>query len=119
MKKLAVKIASSPTDLERCTQALTVATSAVAAGAEVQLWLAADAVQFAVPGFAESLELEHSTSLAELRDAILDDGQIYACTQCLKRRSLNQEDLLDGVMIAGAATFTEQILDENTQALVY
>ncbi|MFZ1362666.1 MAG: DsrE family protein [Candidatus Nanopelagicales bacterium] len=119
MKKLAVKIASSPTDLERCTQALTVAASALAAGAEVRLWLAGDAVQFALPGFAESLKLEYSMSLAELRDSILSLGQIYACTQCLARRSLDQDDLLDGVEIAGAAAFAEQILDEGTQALVY
>lgn len=119
MKKLAIKIACSPTELERCTQALTVAASAVAAGAEVRLWLAGDAVQFALPGFAESLTLAGSMSLADLRDTLLDSGKVYACTQCLARRELGQDDLLPDVVIAGAATFAEQILDEDTQALVY
>lgn len=119
MKKLAIKIACSPTELERCTQAFTVAASALAAGAEVRLWLAGDAVQFALPGFAESLTLEGSMSLAELRDTILSSGEVYACTQCLARRNLTQAELLPGVVIAGAATFAEQILDEDTQALVY
>ena len=119
MKKLAIKIACSPTELERCAQALTVAASAGAAGAEVRLWLAGDSVQFALPGFAESQSVEHSMSLADLRDTLFSSGKIYACTQCLTRRGLTQDDLIPGVVIAGAATFAEQILEDDTQALVY
>lgn len=119
MKKLVLKVACSPNDRERCAQAFNVAASAAAVGAEVQLWLAGDAVQFALPGFAESQDLAKSMPLAELRDAIIAAGTIYACTQCLARRNLDQTDLLPEIVIAGAASFAAQILEADTQALVY
>lgn len=116
---LVIKIACSPKELERCTQAFTVAASAVAAGAQVRVWLAGDAVKFALPGFAESQKLDHSMPLEELRDSVLEAGEIYACTQCLTRRKIAPDDLIPQVVIAGAAGFTEQILEPGTQALVY
>lgn len=120
MKNLVVKIASSPIDdVERCAQALAVASTAVTSGAQVSLWLSGDAVRLATPGFAEDLHLEQSPELATLRDLVLDGGEVFACTQCLTRRGLVQSDLIEGVTIAGAPSFVEQALAEDAQALVY
>ena len=41
------------------------------------------------------------------------------CTQCAARRSLTQADLIEGVRIAGAASFVDEVLSEGAQALVY
>ena len=106
-------------DPEPSSQAFTVAATAVAAGASVSLWLTGQAVWFAVAGRAEEHVLEHAPALADLRDAVLAEGQITVCTQCAARRGLAAGDLLPGVRIAGAATFVDEVLAEGAQALVY
>ena len=116
---LVVKCTSGAEAAERCSQAFTVAATALAAGAEVSLWLTGEAVWLAVPGRAEAFELPHSAPLAELRDAVLGGGTLTVCTQCAARRELDQDDLLPGVRIAGSATFVDEALREGTQALVY
>lgn len=104
---------------ERCAQGFTVAATAVAAGAEVSLWLTGESAWYAVPGRAEEFELPHSPPLGDLRDAVLTGGRVTLCTQCAARRSLSAADVLPGVRIAGAATFVEEVLAGGAQALVY
>ncbi|MCU1589925.1 MAG: sulfur reduction protein DsrE [Frankiales bacterium] len=104
---------------ERCAQAFTVAAMAIAAGAEVSLWLTGEASWFALEGRAEAFALPHSAPLAELRDAVLAGGRVVLCTQCATRRGISSEDLLPAVVVAGAAAFVEEVLAEGTQALVY
>src|SRR5919107_1781798 len=104
---LVVKCTSGVEAPERCSQAFTVAATALAAGAAVSLWLTGESVWFAVPGRAENFELPHSAPLADLRDAVLAGGTLTVCTQCAARRDLTPDDLLPGVRIAGAAEFVE------------
>ncbi len=106
-------------DPEPCSQAFTVAATALAAGAEVSLWLTGEASWLGAPGRAEAISLPKAAPLSELRDAVLSQGRLTVCTQCAARRSISAEDLLPGVRIAGAATFVEEALGEATQALVY
>ncbi len=119
MRPLVVKLTAGAEAAERANQAFTVAATAVAAGAEVSLWLTGEAAWFGVPGRAEELALPHASPLADLRDAVLAGGTLTVCTQCAVRRDLAQDDLLPGVRIAGAATFVEEALAEQAQALVY
>ena len=41
------------------------------------------------------------------------------CSQCAARRGIGEGDLREGVRIAGAAVFAEQVLGDGVQALVY
>jgi predicted peroxiredoxin len=116
---LVIKCTSGADAPERCSQAFTVASTALAAGASVSMWLTGESVWFAVPGRAEQFELPHSAPLADLRDAVLDGGTLTVCTQCAARRGLSQQQLLPGVRIAGSATFVDEVLRNGTQALVY
>jgi len=116
---LVVKCTSGAEAPERASQAFTVASTALAAGASVSMWLTGESVWFAVPGRAEEFELPHAAALADLRDAVLAGGTLTVCTQCAARRDLTQEQLLPGVRIAGAASFVDEILRDGTQALVY
>ena len=50
---------------------------------------------------------------------MLDLGRLVVCTQCAARRGIVAGDLREGVTIAGAAVFAEQVLGEGVQALVY
>ena len=106
-------------DPERCNQAFTVSASALAAGADVSLWLTGEAAWFGVPGRAEEFSLPLAAPLADLLAAVLSGGQVTVCTQCAQRRSIAEADLLPGIRIAGAATFAEEILADGVQALVY
>jgi predicted peroxiredoxin len=44
---------------------------------------------------------------------------VTLCTQCAARRDIGPEDVIDGVRIAGAATFVAEVCADGTQALVY
>ncbi len=118
-RPLVVKVTCGADDAERCNQGFTVAVTALAAGAEVSLWLTGEAAWFGVPGRAEEFALPLATPLADLLGAVLGGGQVTVCSQCAARREIGTDDVLPGVRIAGAAAFTEEILRNDVQALVY
>ena len=119
MRDLVIKCTTGAEAPERANQAFTVAAAGVAAGATVSLWLTGEAAWFGVPGRAEVFELDLATPLAELRDLVVAGGTVTVCSQCASRRGLVQGDLVQGVSIAGAAVFAEQVLADGVQALVY
>ncbi|MGH8961008.1 MAG: DsrE family protein [Jatrophihabitantaceae bacterium] len=118
-RPLVIKCTAGPDDPERCSQAFTVAATALASGASVSLWLTGEAAWLGVPGRAEAFELPHSAPLADLRDAVLGGGTLTVCTQCAARRGIAEGDLVSGARIAGSASFVEEILQPDVQALVY
>lgn len=118
-RKLVVKVTCGSEDPERCNQAFTVAASAVAAGAEVSLWLTGEAAWFAVPGRAAAFDLPLAAPLDALLSSVVAGGRVTLCTQCAARRGITEEAVLEGVRIAGAAVFAEEILGDAVQAVVY
>lgn len=118
-RTLVVKVTAGSEAPERCAQAFTVAATAVAAGAQVSLWLTGESTWFALPGRADEFTLPHSAPLADLLAAVLAGGTVTVCTQCAARRAITADDLLDGVRIAGAVVFVEETLADGAQALVY
>ncbi len=118
-RTLVVKLTAGAEAPERASQALTVASVALASGVAVSVWLTGEATAFALPGRAEQVELPHAAGFGDLRDAILAGGRLTVCTQCAARRGLTEADLLPGVRIAGAAVFVEEALADGAQALVY
>lgn len=117
--QLLIKVTAGTDAPERCSQAFTVAATAAASGVQVSLWLTGDSAWFALPGKAAEFELEHSASLSELLDQVLEFGRVTLCTQCALRRSIDAADVLPGIRIAGAAAFVEEAIAPGTQALVY
>ncbi|MEO6205239.1 MAG: DsrE family protein [Mycobacteriales bacterium] len=118
-RTLLVKVTAGTDAPERCAQAFTVAATAAGSGVTVSLWLTGEATWLAVPGRAEAFDLPHSAPIADLLAAVLAAGSVTACTQCCVRRGLTDDDLLEGVRIAGAASFVEEALADDVQALVY
>jgi predicted peroxiredoxin len=116
---LVVKVTAGADAPERCSQAFTVAATAVAAGAPVSLWLTGESAWFALPGRAAEFALPHAAPLADLLDGILAAGTVTLCTQCAARRDITPADVLPGIRIAGAAAFVEEALADGAQALVY
>lgn len=119
MRQLVVKVTAGADDPERCAQGFTVAATAVASGAQVSLWLTGEAAWFALPGRAGEFTLAHAAALNDILDAVLAEGSVTLCSQCAQRRDISPSDVIDGIRIAGAASFVEEILGAEVQALVY
>jgi predicted peroxiredoxin len=118
-RTLVIKATAGMDAAERCSQAFTVAATAVAAGVPVSLWLTGESAWYALPGRAAEFELPHAAPLPDLLAAIMDGGKVTLCTQCAARRAIDAEDVIPGVRIAGAAVFVEEALADGAQALVY
>lgn len=118
-RSLVIKVTAGEDDPERCNQAFTVAGAAVAAGVDVSLWLTGESAWFALPGRAEKFRLPHAAPLEDLLAGVLAAGTVTLCTQCAARREITGDDVIEGVRIAGAATFVEEITVDGAQALVY
>jgi predicted peroxiredoxin len=114
VRSLVVKLTAGADAPERCLQGLTVAATAHAAGADTSLWLTGESVLLATKG--HDIEIPHSPKASELLASL---PQVQVCTQCAARRGITQQDLKPGITIAGAASFVEQALAPDTQALVY
>ena len=84
-RSLVVKVTAGTDSPERCSQAFTVAATAVAAGVDVSLWLTGESAWFALPGRADEFELPHAAPLADLLAALLAGGRVTLCTQCAAR----------------------------------
>jgi predicted peroxiredoxin len=44
---------------------------------------------------------------------------VTVCTQCAARRDIAEQDLIEDIRIAGAATFVAEVTADGAQALVY
>ena len=114
-----IKVTAGKDDPERCNQAFTVAAAAVASGVKLSLWLTGESAWFALPGRADDFSLPHAAPLADLLAAVLAAGSVTVCTQCAARRDIAEQDLIEGIRIAGAATFVAEVTADGAQALVY
>src|SRR5436309_7517519 len=108
-RSLVIKATAGTDAPERCSQAFTVAATAVSAGVPVSLWLTGESAWFALPGRAATFELPHAAPLPDLLAAVLAGGRVTLCTQCATRRSITAEQTIAGVRIAGAAAFVEEV----------
>src|SRR3982750_4474138 len=93
---LVVKATAGADAPERCSQAFTVASTAVASGMDVSFWLTGDSTWFALPGRAASFDLPHAAPLPDLLDLLVSNGRVTACTQCAARRDIGPGDVLEG-----------------------
>ena len=118
MSRLVVKCTWGVERTETLMQAFTVAATAAASGVEVSMWLTGEASLFALPG-TEDVTLAHAAPLSQLRDAVMAGGTLTVCTQCAQRRDIAPDELIEGVRVAGAATFLEEALASDTTVLVY
>jgi predicted peroxiredoxin len=118
-RTLVIKVTAGEDEPERCNQACTVAATAVASGVSVSLWLTGEAAWFALPGRAAGFSLPHAAPLDDLLSSVLALGTITVCSQCAARRDIGEADVLEGIRIAGAATFVAEVMADGAQALVY
>jgi len=118
-RSLVVKVTAGKDDPERCNQAFTVAAAAAASGVPISLWLTGEAAWFSLPGRGDDVSLPYAMPLPDMLASVLGAGTVTVCAQCAARRGITEDDVLDGVRIAGATTFLAEVLAHGAQALVY
>jgi predicted peroxiredoxin len=118
-RSLVLKVTVGKNDPERCNQAFTVAAAAAASGVPLSVWLTGEAAWIALPGQCPDLGLPHATPLEDLLATVLASGRVTLCSQCAARREIGEGDVIEGIRIAGAATFLAEALENGAQALVY
>jgi predicted peroxiredoxin len=117
-RPLVVKVTCGSDEPERANQGLTVAATALSAGADVSLWLTGEGAWLGVAG-RMAFALPFAAPVADLVASVAEGGRVTVCSQCAQRRQITESDLLPGVRIAGASAFVEEALAPDVQALVY
>jgi len=98
------------TDTELSSVAFTIACGAITSGLKSYVFLTSAAVDLVRKRAAD---FAHVPPLDPLK-ALIDDfmargGTVWACPPCVKSRGYTQEDLIDGVVIAGASVMHERL----------
>ncbi|MGO9392504.1 DsrE family protein [Rhodoblastus sp.] len=98
-------------DHELSSVALTIALGGMTAGLKVSIFLTRSGVDIARRRAADATHVKPLEPLADMmRDFLARGGAIWACTPCVKSRGYAQEDLVDGVVVAGASAVHELIM---------
>jgi predicted peroxiredoxin len=97
-------------DHELSSVAFTIACGGITSGLKVCAFLTSSAVDLVR---RRSVEMTHVPPLDPLKTLIEDfmgrGGVVIACPPCVKARGYTQEDLIEGVTIAGASAIHERL----------
>ena len=97
-------------DHELSSVGFTIANGGMTAGLRVSIFLTSAAVDLVRKRAVESTQVNPLEPLkALIEDFLRRGGTLWACTPCVKARGYGQEDLIEGVTIAGASVMHERI----------
>mgnify|MGYP001603110764 FL=1 len=98
------------TDHELSSVAFTIACGAITSGMKVYAFLTSASVDLVR---RRGADLTHVPPMDPLKTLITDfiarGGTVWACPPCVKARGYTQEDLIDGVTIAGASAMLDRL----------
>lgn len=105
-KRKFVMVLSRGLDDERAAAAWTIANAAIQEGSEATMFLVSAGVDLVRKGAADLMRMNPlDPSIGELIESFMEGGgQVWACPPCAAVRGYKQEDLIDGVVITGAAS---------------
>jgi predicted peroxiredoxin len=104
-----VVVITHGTDHELSSVAFTIANGGLTAGLQVAIFLTSAAVDIVRKKSADMAHVKPLEPLADMvRDFISRGGALYACTPCVKARGYEQDDLVEGVTIAGSSVIHER-----------
>jgi predicted peroxiredoxin len=118
--KAVINLTTGHEDADKVTVAFLIATSGLAAGKEVVMFLTKEAVRLALPGYAEAIESAGAPPVARLFAQFTEGGgQLYACPICFDARKLDAGQLVANARLAGATPLWEFIGDEAATVFSY
>ena len=109
-KKLVVIVTNGFND-ERSSVAWSVANGGVASGMEVTMFLVSSGVDWVRKGALEHARLNPlDPTIKEMIDTVVESGgKILVCPPCAGVRGYAQEDLMDGVTMAGSVAMLDEV----------
>jgi uncharacterized protein len=111
--RFCVSITRSRTDGDKVTVGFVVANAAVGSEKETMVFLSTDGVWAAVQG--EAGKINEGPPFAPLKDLIdkfqAGGGSILVCAPCLKKRNIEEGQLIPGAKVAGGAALVEFLSD--------
>ena len=118
-KKLVVVVTRGCDD-ERSSVAWSVANGGVASGYQVTMFLVSSGADWARKGAAEVARPNPlDPPIKEMMQNILDNGgTIMVCPPCAKVRGYEQEDLIDGAVLAGSVAMLG-VVSEGASTLTF
>lgn len=107
-RKVLVGLTHGPDDAEDVLIAYLMGVEALRAGKEAVLWLTKDAVEVAVDGAAEQIEVPGAPAIADLHQEFIErGGRFFACPVCVKLRNLGDATWAKNVEVVGAPSVYE------------
>lgn len=101
-EKYLVNCQEGANHVERATISFVLATTA-SKTAETAVFITSDAAQLCTKGGSDGLQAEGMEPLSDLINQFLaNGGKMWLCPICAKVKGISEQDLRDGVEIAGA-----------------
>jgi len=118
-KKLFIMATNGPENPELATIPFVMATAAQASDVEVVMGFQGNGSMLAVKCMSDHVFANGFPKLSELIDTYVEaGGKMYVCGPCVGSRQINEDELIKGAIIVGAAAFVSESLSA-TQALIY
>jgi predicted peroxiredoxin len=117
--KFVVSLTRAKDDTDRATVAFVVANAAVASDKEVVVFLNIEGTRLSQKGYADDI---HEPGFAPLKELMASfaaaGGKMYVCSPCFKKRSLDENNLVDGAAVVGGAKLVE-FMGESCPSVSY
>ena len=98
------------TDHELSSVGFTIANGGITSGLKVSIFLSSSGVDLVRKRATDTTQVNPLEPLSDLISSFLSrGGTIWACPPCVKSRGYTEDDLIDGVIIAGASVMHERI----------
>jgi predicted peroxiredoxin len=118
-KKLFIMVTNGPENPELATIPFVMATAAQASDVEVVMGFQGNGSMLAVRCMANHVYANGFPKLSELIETYIEaGGKMYVCGPCVGSRQINEDELIKGAAIVGAAAFVSESLSA-TQSLIY
>jgi predicted peroxiredoxin len=112
-------VTNGPENPEMSTLPFVMATAAQASDVEVVMRFQDHGSMLAVKCMADHVFTNGFPKLSELLDTYIEaGGKMSVCGPCVGSRQINEEELIEGATIVGAAAFVSESLSA-TQSLIY
>ena len=115
-----VTVTHCKTDPDKATLGFVVANAAQGSEKETMVFLSSDGVWCAVAD--EMTKIDEGAPFAPLKDLVdkfmKAGGKIYVCTPCMKKRNIDESQLIPGATPAGGAALVEWLSD-GSPAVAY
>jgi predicted peroxiredoxin len=117
--KLFIMVTNGPENPEMATIPFVMATAAQASDVEVVMGFQGNGSMLAVKCMSDHVYANGFPKLSELIETYIEaGGKMYVCGPCVGSRQINEEEMIEGATIVGAATFVSESLSA-TQSLIY